>query len=474
MGVRQNSRRLLLFLLIPFFVYEYLYFSMQFPGTMDSWSGWRGKALSDAREYLTTHVTSHKASYDGDHYDRLDWVGTEDSVKFSFPQRDLRQFKSFPAHNLYTGDGNAFATVFTSRNSSLHDPYFAATMSQIYRLLWSQHSASETIPFVVFVPPYISRIQREMFMGAGALVREIDPLSVKPTKPTSARYRDGFTKLNLWQETGFRKIAYLDADVFPMANVDGIFNLVTSSRCREEKLGEADMKDDMDICDFVFAADWREDGSMSTSVMVLEPSLHMHKRLLRDMRQTQLYDTSRMDNAYLEWAFNTEGAFPADRLPAGYHAQSPTGDTVEKLVHLKLWRVEKLKEQFYAKNWIQEWIDMIEFFDGEKYPALRDRDAATAERAQEQLVKNSKYKSSQESSASKLEQGSSARYDYDADPGDERMSGADIRAALRQAEQHRQKDRTGAGTTDEDDYADNVVKNAPVVRPGQIKVVGDA
>lgn len=470
MGVRANSRRLLLFLLIPFFVYEYMYFSMQFPGTIDSWVS--GKTLTDAREYLTTRVGRPKAaSYEGKGYDPADWIPTEDSVKFSFPQRDLRQFKSFPAHNLYTGEGNAFATVFTSRNSSLSDPYFAATLSQIYRLLWSQHSASETIPFVVFVPPYISRIQREMFMGAGALVREIEPLSVKPTRPTSARYRDGFTKLNLWKETGFKRIAYLDADVFPMANVDALLTGVTPSRCKMEKLGEADMKDDVSMCDYAFAADFGEDGSMSTSVMVLEPNEHMHRRLLRDMQQTALYDTTRMDNAYLEWAFATEGPFPADPLPQGFHAQSPSGVKEERLVHLKLWRVEKLKEQFYAKNWIQEWIDMIEFFDGEKYPAMRDKDVVVAERAQEQLLKNEKYKNSQESSASKLELGDWARYDYDADSGDERMSGADIRAALRQAEQLRQKPGSGADGDDDPELA--AMRNAPIAKAGSIKVVGD-
>ncbi|BFZ55208.1 hypothetical protein PYCC9005_002248 [Savitreella phatthalungensis] len=470
MGLRYNSRRLLLLLLAPFVVYEYLYFSMQFPEGISVEDWMSGKTLNDAREYVTTKV-KQRLNYDGEAYDAADWLPTDDALRVSYPQRDLRQFKSFPAHNLYSGDGAAFATVFTSRNSSLSDPYFAATMNQIYRLLWSPASASEQFPFVVFVPPYISRIQREMFMGAGALVREIQPLSVKPSKPTSARFRDGFTKLNLWRETGFKRLAYLDADVFPMSNIDAIFKSVTPSRCREERLGHEDMEDDVSLCDFTFASDFTSDGAMATSIMVIEPNVHMHKRLLRDMKQTALFDSTRMDNAYLEWAFGEESAYPADHLAPQYHAQSPKGDKDEKLVHLKLWRMDKLKDQVYAKNWVQGWLSMIEFFESEKYPSLRERDAAQADRAQEQLVKNSKYRNGKESSSAKLEQGSGARYDYDADPGDDRISGADIRAALRHAaQQQKNKHHAAAAALTDTSIPDDV---PPVVQPGDVKVVGD-
>jgi inositol 3-alpha-galactosyltransferase len=53
----------------------------------------------------------------------------------------------------------------------MREPYFEATQSVIWRLLWSEYHS--IYPIIVFVCPFIPEENRHVFRGQGALVKEI-------------------------------------------------------------------------------------------------------------------------------------------------------------------------------------------------------------------------------------------------------------------------------------------------------------
>lgn len=156
------------------------------------------------------------------------------------PRRDFAQYAAVPPHNAKDESGNVYATLLCTREPNVRDPFFAATQSLVYRLLWSPWHGS--YPVIVFVCPFIPELQRTILRGQGAIVREIGLLDqiVPADKVPVARWLDQFSKLNMWRETDFKKIAYLDVDAFPMANIDDVFELVPEQDCMQSLLSKGD------------------------------------------------------------------------------------------------------------------------------------------------------------------------------------------------------------------------------------------
>ena len=68
----------------------------------------------------------------------------------------------------------AFATFFATRSPSIFDPYFMSTVQNVYRILWDPRSRSNQYPMIVFVAPFVTQEQRDIFAAGGAIVRELD------------------------------------------------------------------------------------------------------------------------------------------------------------------------------------------------------------------------------------------------------------------------------------------------------------
>lgn len=300
---------------------------------------------------------------------------------FTYPRTDLKLFKDYPAHN-YVGKGNesTFAVYFCTRNSSMEDPYFAATLQLVWRMLWSDNSRSLKHPFTVFVAPFIAQEQRDMLAGAGALVRELDLLGWAPEVTVDARRRDAFSKINLWAQKDFAQIAALDSDAFPIRNIDSIFDEATPRICDLNKLATEDLAHSQKICDYTFAAVpvTSKKGALSTvnvGVMVLQPNEYMHQRLLRGYNHTESYDNRLAEQAFMNWAFAANGPFPVSFLPReynGYFPQKQEMDTL-KVIHEKLWVPDGMSK-WTRDMWSQSWNEMIGFFDGRDFQLARGKD----------------------------------------------------------------------------------------------------
>ena len=299
------------------------------------------------------------------------------------PLPALQRFSDYKPHN-YVADSStpkyAYATFLATRNPSLKDPYFLAIHSLIHRLLWSPKSRTQKHPFIVFVADFVTPEQRALLSGAGALIRELAPIPWTPNVAgVQARWKDLFAKLNMWRETEFSRILFLDADAFPLQNMDAMFDLPPLSQCIPENLHLDDFLTDGPVCEpYVFAGIPQDPFSadnpnLNVGAMVFSPSQRMHARLLQNYPKTDKYDCLMAEQAFLNWQFGPRSAFPATRLDRTWGGFFPQEDEQAKLkvVHEKIWVADK---GWMKDEWEQGWRDMIVFYESLEFVSERERD----------------------------------------------------------------------------------------------------
>ncbi|KAB8292561.1 hypothetical protein EYC80_008269 [Monilinia laxa] len=273
----------------------------------------------------------------------------QDDLSLPLPTLNLKTLANKWPHNYNpatpVGSRYAYATFMNTHNPSIRDPYFMAVQSLIYRVLWRPSSKTNSYPFIAFVASHITQEQRRILAGAGAIVRELDPTDWNPSPkdlasgedtPILGRWRDTFSKLHMWSQTDFDRILFLDADAFPLENIDAMFDLAAPKACNALRQ-EAD--------DFfprrIAELSWR---------------------FLQNYRKYAMYNTNMADQAFFAWQFKTDGAFAATPLERRWGGFFPREDDRGKLkvVHEKLWA----SKGWLLEEWMDGWREMLEWYDG--------------------------------------------------------------------------------------------------------------
>jgi len=313
-----------------------------------------------------------------------DKVFFEYEVPYVMPSYDLEKLVTLAPHN-YRGPGHkTFATFFLSRNESLHDPYYIATHQVVYRLLWNEESKSHRHPVVVFVAPFVTQEQRMHFRAAGAIVREVAQLPFVPnaatTNQVAHRLRDVFSKLEMWNQTDFTRIAYLDSDAFPLVNVDALLGTEISpdQKCKPELLKDEDramMSEN--ICDYVFTG--IRDGvlpMMNAGVMVLRPNEAMHNVLVREYHHQENFNNGFVEQALLAYVFREDGPFPPNFISDAWNGDPQVKDDGRELyiLHAKLWA------WLFPDHWAlpifgDTWKSLKAYYESEEFMKMREQDA---------------------------------------------------------------------------------------------------
>jgi alpha-N-acetylglucosamine transferase len=298
------------------------------------------------------------------------------------PEFDIERLKTYKPIN-YDGSGRpTFAAYMSTRNSTIHDPYFCGAQQLAYRLLWDPRSKSEKYPFTVFVAPFIPQDQRDLLAAAGANVVELPTVNWHSTALTDARWRDLFSKLNVWNQTDFSRVALLDTDAFPLENIDAIFDEEQSPEleCNRELLNDDDRNDPLldEMCKYVYAG-VHDPGlgykQVNGGVYVLKPSQAMHGHLLREMAKDQ-FDDHLAEQAFLNVAFRWDGPFPAVDMGRTWNGFIPQENEEGKLkiIHDKLWVLERMTDRnlSWAVHYFNDtWDDMLKLYESDEFETLR-------------------------------------------------------------------------------------------------------
>lgn len=313
-------------------------------------------------------------------------VDFQKDLSLSLPVDTFTSLRDLAPHN-YESDGAAgytYATFFASRNPSVEDPYYLAIHSLIYRILWSPRSKTSKHPFVVFVGDFVSQEQRDLLKGAGAVVRELAPLPWNPTEPgVLDRWKDLFAKLNMWNETSFSRILFLDADALPIAPIDDMFELKKIRNCIESKMQLDDfLPGGVPVCEpYIFAGVPVDpysifDANINVGSMVFTPNARQHQRLLQNYLKFDKYDVKMAEQAFLNWQFGINSAYPPGMLEREYGAFFPDekGEKGMKVVHEKIWAAQR---GHWKDEWNDTWKEMLQYYASEGFVAARKADGQT-------------------------------------------------------------------------------------------------
>lgn len=309
----------------------------------------------------------------------------EDLLLYTQPTFNVAKLKQYRPHNDHGPGQFAFATYLSTRDNNVQDPYFLSAMQLVYRILWDPKSKSPSHPIVVFVAPFIPQEQRDLLQAAGAIVRELDLVPWDPPKVDAAdggdafpfaRWRDLFSKLNIWGQLDFSRIAFLDLDAFPVKPLDGLFDesVVPRQRCEAGLLPLEDKLHEQEICRYVFAGHGLFDG-VNVGVMVLEPNHYMHQRLLRESQDTTKFDNKMAEQAFLNYAFAKDGPFPPNFIGREWNGFYPKAEeeSVLRVVHEKLW--------IFGENtdWTKDifrngWFELLTLYQSSEFELMRAGD----------------------------------------------------------------------------------------------------
>jgi alpha-N-acetylglucosamine transferase len=307
----------------------------------------------------------------------------QNDLSLDLPVSVLQQFSTHTPLN-YEADKSkpyAFGTFMATRNPSLKDPYFLAIHSLIHRILWSPRTRTQKkYPFIVFVAEFVTPEQRALLAGAGAVVRELSPLEWHcDSSGVQKRWNDLFAKLNMWAETDFERILFLDADAFPLANIDEMLDSAPVQNCVENRVALDDfLPDQSSVCEaYVFAGVPQDSFSVempniNVGSMVFKPSMRMHQRLLQNYQKTDHYDCAMAEQAFLNWQFSPGSAYPPTRLQRQWGGFFPKDEDEGKLkvVHEKLWAEG---DGWLRKEWERGWTEMTMWYGSEEFVEARKK-----------------------------------------------------------------------------------------------------
>ncbi|PSR90335.1 nucleotide-diphospho-sugar transferase [Coniella lustricola] len=367
---------------------------LYYHSTILTLSGLKYEASGDSTTYIEVPIPVHvPASSDGvagpDHsgggsnFNEDKYPFQEDLVEYRQPRIDVAQLKKYAPHHDQGAGQEAYATYLSTRNNSIYDPYFLSAQQLIHRLLWAPKSRSTSYPIVIFVAPFIPQEQRDILLAQGAIVRELElvPWDPPPSEDGSVfpfgRWKDLFSKLNIWGQTDFSRILFLDLDAFPVQNIDGIFdaNISPRQRCRADLLPPEDQAHTAEICDYVFAGQGPTE-EINVGAIVLEPNVYMHQRLLRESQDTSKFDNKMAEQAFLNYAFGPDGPFPASFFGREYNGNFPQEDEegLLRIVHEKLWSLGDGSPSWTKNIYREGWDELLTLYESPQFEELREQD----------------------------------------------------------------------------------------------------
>jgi hypothetical protein len=115
----------------------------------------------------------------------------------------------------------------------------------------------------------LPKATRRRLRRAGWQLCQVDRIGPRDEANTFPRFRDQFTKLQLWRMLEYDSVVYFDSDCFIVGNIDRMLD-VHKSFSSEQKIG---------VTRDIRKGEWQSTFNMG--VLVVRPNLSEYKRLLR-------------------------------------------------------------------------------------------------------------------------------------------------------------------------------------------------
>jgi alpha-N-acetylglucosamine transferase len=164
-----------------------------------------------------------------------------------------------------------------------------------------------------------------------------------------------------------------------------MFELKKEWHCIETKMQLDDfLPDGEPVCEsYIFAGVPADpysifDANINVGSMVFTPNSKQHQRLLQNYLKFDKYDVKMAEQAFLNWQFGINSAYPPGMLEREYGAFFPSEEEHGKLkvVHEKIWAAEG---GWMRQEWDDTWEEMLEYYGSDEFKAARRTDGVAVD-----------------------------------------------------------------------------------------------
>jgi alpha-N-acetylglucosamine transferase len=272
----------------------------------------------------------------------------------------------------------AYATLLTTRitDPDQDDRYFTAVRVLCYQILHQPITRTNlSIPFVVFVTPHVSAEKRSILVKEGATVLPLELLEPETNwvNPGEERFVDQFTKLRLFEQTQYKRILYLDADMLLTRSLDAIWDepvaqllydtLPTSDLSSQPPESEAEIPSSYTIVGVSDTGGANHafpplpKPQMNGGFFLFRPSIPLFNYYVSILNTPNAFNSGLMEQALLNRAHNQEGRMPWKSFqPGKWNVNWPRLNDVEggaATLHDKFW--DSKNEAWIERVLVEKW-----------------------------------------------------------------------------------------------------------------------
>ncbi|ORX85838.1 nucleotide-diphospho-sugar transferase [Anaeromyces robustus] len=282
------------------------------------------------------------------------------------PTDDLDNYEHW---NNTTNNKNAFLIMLTSEGESV-DNYYMYTSAIVYRLLHKEEIRTKRndVDVVVMVTEDVADWKLRGLHNLGAVIKRVHKITMDSAILKNKRWKNCYTKLQMFEMTEYETIVYLDADLFIKKNIDELFDIANDVRNKTGRNDFFGAVTDGPIRDMYNHKENK--GMLNAGIMILTPEVTVYNDLLELAPRSNLYNAMFMEQGLLSLYYtDDDNLFNRTRyhLDPRYNAQWLSDSNMEfydkvYVIHQKLGKVEKAKSQQVQKDIfysIVEWIQSV-------------------------------------------------------------------------------------------------------------------
>jgi alpha-N-acetylglucosamine transferase len=254
----------------------------------------------------------------------------------------------------------AFATLVSpnfienaDQNDIKNDDYFLSARLLNYQLLHSNKTRyhDPTVPFLVLTLPRVGKTKIQILESEGATVIPVEHLKADWIKVPLPQWDGLLSKLFLWSYTQYDKILFVDADVYLIESLDGIFEdeAAEPHPTKEEQI----KPQDKGALPSTYVMSGVTDGGsgsrenpmnvnyMNAGFFLMRPDMKLFGLFKKYVNTPDSFSTTMLEQNLINDIFKVEGPMPWQHMDPKWDTSCPEPvDIVRgwKSVHSKLWK----------------------------------------------------------------------------------------------------------------------------------------
>jgi alpha-N-acetylglucosamine transferase len=285
----------------------------------------------------------------------------------------------------------AFATLLSpnylenvDQNDIASDDYFLSMRVLNYQLLHSNKTRypDPTVPFLVMTPPKVADNKRKILEKEGATIVPVEDLKPDWIKIPLPNWESVMSKLFLWSYTDYDRILFLDADVFLIQSLSGIFD----DDAAQEKETKNDLTEPADVGalptsyvlgGIVDGGSGSRDNPMNVNYLnsgffLIKPDQKLFRHFMKYLYTPDSFSVSMPEQNLINNIFKMEGPMPWQHLDPKWDTSCPEPVDIArgwKTIHSKLWKIHAEPcdvDPVAGRMWYRTLGNMESFYAGDQ------------------------------------------------------------------------------------------------------------